>query len=491
MATVVYIKERRQHLSAMIGVMRYCVQDQKTWDDLSQKKLISGINCDGGNAITEFLATKTAYQKMDGINFYQYVQSFHPRENITPQQAHEIAKEFASQAWPGHEILVTTHCDAAHIHSHFVINSVGFADGKKLRQDPNTLSKLRTLSDEICHAHGFSVLKPYQKGGQKLSTREYRSAAKRESWKFKLMYHIGEAMKQSTSKEDFLLLMKRNGYGVIWTEDRKHITFLCPNGMKCRGNRLHHSKYEKENLENELRIRKQITAAYHAGTVGSAESGYGQRPGVCSVPANRLRHPGGMAGGGSGNASQGREVPTGTVPAHSTLRHPAGHSENAAATSVDDPKGIGSADEFHSAYAPTGWEREREVFLRLLQNAVRQSPGNEVHRGGFSIEYPKDCYADSGIFRSPVSAGLHSAAALAQLIDGDTEDEEERRKRIEAEQTGSNVGFVLGLAVGAAMALTQNESQTEEQTIQDEQDYNEFVAELEAEEEEYNWHQAM
>ena len=77
------------------------------------------------------------------------------------------------------------------------------------------------------------------------------------------------------------------------------------------------------------------------------------------------------------------------------------------------------------------------------------------------------------------------------MIDGDTEDEEERRKRIEAEQTGSNVGFVLGLAVGAAMALTQNESQTEEQTIQDEQDYNEFVAELEAEEEEYNWHQAM
>lgn len=85
MATVVYIKERRQHLSAMIGVMRYCVQEHKTWDEMSQQKLISGINCDGGNAITEFLATKTAYQKMDGINFYQYVQSFHPREHITPQ----------------------------------------------------------------------------------------------------------------------------------------------------------------------------------------------------------------------------------------------------------------------------------------------------------------------------------------------------------------------------------------------------------------------
>ena len=490
MATVVYIKERRQHLSAMIGVMRYCVQEHKTWDELSQQKLISGINCDGGNAITEFLATKTAYGKIDGINFYQYVQSFHPRENITPQQAHEIAKEFASQAWPGHEVLVTTHCDAAHIHSHFVINSVDFEDGKKLRQDPNTLKSLRQISDNICHAYGLSVLKPYKKGGQKISAREYRSASKRESWKFKLMYHIGEAMKQSTSKEDFLLLMKRYSYGVIWTEDRKHITFICPNGMKCRGNRLHHSKYEKENLENELRIRKQLTAAYHAGAVDPAEPRCSQRPGVRSIPANRLRNPSRVAGGGSGNASQGRRVPTDTVQNDSEPLNKAGSGSGISnAYQASDPAQPGSNRE-DSVFPTTGWEREREVFLRLFQNAVGQSPGNEVHRGGSANEYPKDRYADSSIVHTPVGAGLHSAAALAQLIDGDSEDEEERRKRIEAEQTGSNVGFVLGLAIGAAKALTQNESKTEEQTIQDEQDYNEFIAELEAEEE-YDWQQAM
>ena len=60
---------------------------------------------------------------------------------------------------------------------------------------------------------------------------------------------------------------------------------------------------------------------------------------------------------------------------------------------------------------------------------------------------------------------------------------------MEAEQAGSNVGTILGLAIGAAMALT--ETKTEEQAIQDEQDFNEFLAELEAEEKEHTWQQAM
>ena len=85
MATVTYIKEKKQHLGAMVAVMKYCAQEQKTWDEQSQQKLVSGINCDGGNAITEFLATKAAYNKMDGINFYQYVQS--PGKHHSPAGA--------------------------------------------------------------------------------------------------------------------------------------------------------------------------------------------------------------------------------------------------------------------------------------------------------------------------------------------------------------------------------------------------------------------
>ena len=233
MATVTYIKEAKQHISAMRAVMQYCQREDKTTDPQTGQRFVSGVNCSGTNAFTEFLATKTAYHKLDGINFYQYVQSFSPRENITYQQAHAIGLEFAAKAWPGHEVQVTTHCDTQHIHTHFIVNSVSFETGMKLRQTPNTLRQLRQISDGICMAHNLSVLPSYKQGGRKMTAREYRAARKGQSWKFRLMFHISEAMKTSITREDFIRQMKRRGYEVWWSDERKYITYTCPNGMKC------------------------------------------------------------------------------------------------------------------------------------------------------------------------------------------------------------------------------------------------------------------
>ena len=256
MATISYIQEHNQSAAAMKAVIDYCCQDKKVYDVNTNRRLVSGINCDGENAYKEFMATKKTYHKTDGMFFYQYTQSFSPRENITPEQAHEIALEFAEKAWQGYEVLVATHSDRGHIHSHFVINSVGFEDGLKLRQSPNTLKALRRLSDKICEEHGLSVLKPYDKSGMKMSTKEYRVAVRGQSWKFKLMADIETAMEFSGSRQDFVDNMSSLGYSMTWTPQRKYITFLCPNGMKCRDNKLHEEKFLKENIENELRIRE-------------------------------------------------------------------------------------------------------------------------------------------------------------------------------------------------------------------------------------------
>lgn len=490
MATVTYIKETRQHISAMRGVMRYCMREDKTWDEQSGQRLISGINCDGMNSILEFEATKAAHGKMDGINFYQYVQSFKPTENITPKQAHEIAMEFAARAWHGAEVLVTTHCDANHVHSHFIINSVNFQTGLKLQQDPNTLKFLRMVSDDICMAHGFSVLPKYEGGGKKMSAREWRAARKGQSWKFRLMYDVSDAMKKSQSKEDFIILMKRKGYEVKWTDERKDITFTCPNGIKCRGSRLHQERFRKENIENEFRLRKEYFERYRNGSLDPSQWTGRGNPAEDSLRDGGLRYPGGMAGGRNESAPAGRAVSADPVQTDRYTGNPAGSSVSADGSANGTASGKPGDAGFHAPNPATGWEREREVFFRSVRDALRQSQGYGSNYFPAGTEGQKADSHFGGSLHGGIGAGLRGLASAGRLIEDDSEDPDERRKRIEAEQAGSNVGTILGLAIGAAMALTESKS-TEEQVIQDEQDFNEFLAELEAEEEEHTWQQAM
>jgi hypothetical protein len=256
MATITFIRESKQSASALKGIINYvCREDKTKLDDGVQ--LISGKDCNANMAFKEFMATKKVFGKDNGTFLYQYVQSFSPKENITPRQVHDIGLEFAKH-YNGFEVLVATHMDAHHLHNHLIINSINFENGMKLRQSPTTLKELRAVSDAICHTHGLSTLPSYEKGRSKvMSTREYRSAVKGESWKTTLKCAIRDAMKVSRTKEQFVNNMQSFGYDVMWTDTRKNITFTCPNGKKCCDDKLGQSKYMKGSMEFEFKQREQ------------------------------------------------------------------------------------------------------------------------------------------------------------------------------------------------------------------------------------------
>ena len=149
MATITFIKYQKQSAGALRGVAQYVSQDEKTLDE-SGSQLISGQNCTPQLAGREFIATRDMHRKKSPVWFYHYVQSFSPEEKISGNQAHQLAQKFAAKAWPDSEVLIATHLDAEHIHSHFIINAVCWESGHMLRQGPNTLRRLRHLSDELC-----------------------------------------------------------------------------------------------------------------------------------------------------------------------------------------------------------------------------------------------------------------------------------------------------------------------------------------------------
>ena len=278
MATVNFIPCKKQNAFSMKNEINYILQDFKvciepkklncdhtinyqTYSEDTDKadciRLISGKDCSPEMAFHEFMATKNSYKKADKIMFYHYDQAFKDGENISPKTAHEIAVKFAEDNYPDFEVVIATHVDNEHLHSHFIINSVSFKTGKKLHETPKTLQKLRAYSDQICKQYGLSTLEPYTGGKSKhLSSREYRAAAKGQSWKFQLMNTIDNAMKISGSKKEFIKNMERKGYLVNWSDSRKYISYTCPNTMICRDIKLHDDRYLKEMMEREFELRR-------------------------------------------------------------------------------------------------------------------------------------------------------------------------------------------------------------------------------------------
>ena len=154
MATCSFIKERKQTAGSMGRVIQYVSQPKKTMDEEGNRYL-TGVNCVADVAMQSFMATKHLYGKDTGTFFYQYTQSFSPEEDLTPAQAHQIGLELAEQFFPGCEVLVATHVDRQHLHSHLVVNSVHPDTGKKLHFTPRTLEEMRKVSDQICMEHGL------------------------------------------------------------------------------------------------------------------------------------------------------------------------------------------------------------------------------------------------------------------------------------------------------------------------------------------------
>ena len=246
-------KKGTQTRGCMKSVMRYVSKLSKTlWDG---QQLVSGIDCQPETAFDEFLSTKLLHHKDGGVMFYHMVQSFPKGADINPRTVHEAARRLAGY-FEGCEVVVCTHTDREHIHSHCIINSVNFETGKKVHMADEQIQALRVCNDQICEELGLPKFqRDEQRKTQGMSNAEYYTVSKGESWKFELMRVIDECMRCAGSREEFLILLRSEGYDATWTDSRKNITYTTPDGRKCRDNKLHIEKYLKENMEAEFGYR--------------------------------------------------------------------------------------------------------------------------------------------------------------------------------------------------------------------------------------------
>ena len=454
-------KKGTQSRAAMRGVMLYVMQEMKTtWEG---GPLISGINCQPQSVYDDFLNTKLLYHKDGGVMFYHMVQSFPKGAEVDPRQAHEAARRLA-EYFEGCEVLVCTHVDREHIHSHCVINSVNFETGKKLHMAKEQLQELMRRNDMICQKMGLPVFEPTAQQARGMSGAEYHTALKGQSWKLRLMNTIDECMKYAADKDAFVSLMASEGYAVRWESSRKYITYTTPDGLKCRDSKLHEEKYCKEAMEHEFRIRAELVkrklrrAAETDGGIEADESAE-QRTAVCATAAADPAHcdpvrsaadneQAGKAGGrnklGAGGNS---EDPAGAETAH--------RPDTGAEVAHGDAE-IADGDE---QPAGTGWESEREIFLQVdrLAPGLQPAGGPQVDRATSGNRHSGDgrvVWRGSDPQPVPLIPAVAGLAAVGTLMDED-EDAEEKRRRMEAKIAAENFGAAVGFAAGAALAVKE------------------------------------
>ena len=461
MAIVHFVNYKRgtQSRAAMRGVMLYVMQEKKTaWDGAP---LVSGINCQPQSVYDDFLNTKLLYHKDGGTMFYHMVQSFPKGAAVDPRQAHEAARRLA-ECFDGCEVLVCTHVDREHIHSHCVINSVNFETGKKLHMAKEQIQELMRRNDMICQEMGLPVFEtPIQKA-RGMGGAEYHTALKGQSWKLRLMNTIDECMKYAADKDAFVSLMESEGYAVCWESSRKYITYTTPDGLKCRDSKLHEEKYCKEAMEHEFRIRTELVkrklrrAEETDGGIEAAESAE-QRAAANSAADPAHCDPVRPAAGDEQADGAGRrnKLGAGGNP-ESTARTEAVHRPDAGAAVSGGDAEIADRDE---QAAGTGWEPERAVFLQVdrLAPGFQPAGGPQVDHAGAD---PWHGGTGGLVWRGgdprpvpliPAVAGLTVAGVL---MDED-EDAEEKRRRMEAKIAAENFGAAIGFAAGAAMAVKE------------------------------------
>ena len=363
-------KKGTQSRAAMRGVMLYVMQEKKTaWEG---GPLASGINCQPQSVYDDFLNTKLLYHKDGGVMFYHMVQSFPKGAEVDPRQAHEAARRLA-EYFDGCEVLVCTHVDREHIHSHCVINSVNFETGKKLHMAKEQLQELMRRNDAICLEMGLPVFEPTTQQARGMSGAEYHTALKGQSWKLRLMNTIDACMKYAADKDAFVSLMESEGYTVRWESSRKYITYTTPDGLKCRDNKLHEEKYCKEAMEHEFRIRAEIV---------SARTQAAQHPaGSTSDADNASRSESHESGLGANDERSGYTV----VPCGSADGSVGEHQQADVAASHTDADGrAAESGEASGADERTGWETEREAFFSARHQATQTAAATPgwSHMGG-------------------------------------------------------------------------------------------------------------
>lgn len=184
-----------------------------------QQLFVTGVNCLPRTALAEMNATKRHYGKAGGIVAFHGYQSFAPGE-ADPRTAHDIGAALARELWGARfEVVVATHLDKKHLHNHFVVNSVSYADGKRFHRDNACYREMREASDRLCAEHDLSVIEDPKPGKAKHYAEWAAERQDKPTWRAIVKQDVDEAIERAATDKQFYQNLRSIGYEVKLGKD--------------------------------------------------------------------------------------------------------------------------------------------------------------------------------------------------------------------------------------------------------------------------------
>ena len=227
---VIRYAENRQktdisNFQALGDVLTYAANEEKTEKQL----FVEGINCNPAIARDEFILVKQQFNKTDSIQAWHGYLSFSESE-VTPLQCQQLGMEFAKRAWGDrYQVVVTTHLNTQHLHCHFVVNSVSFVDGGRVRDEEKAWFKLKQIVDEICKENGLSVTEK-QSNGKPYAVVAKEKAGIPTRYDY-VRQSVDKALSMSKNIPELKKVLTDMGYQCNFSESRKYWT-VTPSGWK-------------------------------------------------------------------------------------------------------------------------------------------------------------------------------------------------------------------------------------------------------------------
>ena len=255
-----YVKSIPIH-STVNRSIAYILNPEKTEDMV----YTTALNC-MANAKDAYNDMKMVYEYFSGkkynapppidgkgsVKAIHYIQSFDPNENITPEQAHRIAKAFARKTFGDDcQIVIATHLDKGHLHNHFILNSYSVS-GKKFYDNQTTLKKVREYSDRVCLAFDIQPIKENRGQSKNIAYNEWKHKKRGTSWKQKIRLDIDRLVGSVKNIDELLCELELMGYSI---KRGKYISIKAEEQQRFVRTKTLGEDYTAESLISRIRWR--------------------------------------------------------------------------------------------------------------------------------------------------------------------------------------------------------------------------------------------